>query len=430
MVSDAVSESEQANTVQANTEQAAQRPGRRARFSASSVFLRIWLGFVVSIVGDQFYRVALILGVSPRGAAALSALGIALALPTAFFGLIGGSLIDRTDKFRLLIKTDLLRAVIVTCLGFAFISRSPNFGVLLALSGLLSIVSVLFMPALQALMSQLASKGTSEIISMDTWLLGSANFAAVVGPSIGGALFVATSPSLVMWIDAGTFLWSAVMLLWARRVLSSAARAEQEHKKEGGGRFGAKHSIEGLRFIFKDDILRSCFTTFPVMEFGIYSIPFLLPLIIPSGPVYGVCLGAIGVGRLAGMIVLRRTSLKAQRGLVLRSTFLIQGAAVIVAGLVGTGLVIAALLFVMGICSGLAQVSMATYVQVEIPANMRGRAFASLAAMVSWLQPLGALVFGAIAAATSGALALCLVGAVLFGGGVRLMLTRSLGGLR
>lgn len=373
---------------------------------------------------------ALVLGISARGAAVLSALGIALALPTAFFGLISGSLIDQTDKFRLLIRTDLARALIVTALGFVFITRSPNLGIILALSGVLGVVSVLFFPALQALMSQIASKGTYEIISMDTWLIGSVNFAAVVGPSLGGALFEATGPSLVMWIDAATFLWSAMMLFWARKVLSPATRDAVTPHHERGRRIGVKHAIEGIRFIIKDDVLKTCFTMFPVMEFGIYSIPFLLPLLVPSGPIYGICLSAIGVGRLAGMIVLRRTSLKTRRGLVLQFTFLIQGASVVVAGIVGVGFVIAAMLFVMGICSGLAQVSMATYVQVEIPSELRGRVFGSLASMVSWLQPFGALVFGAIAAGTNGALALCIVGTVLFCGGIRLLLARSLRGLR
>jgi hypothetical protein len=382
-------------------------------------------------VGDQFYRIALILGISARGAAALSALGIALALPTVFFGLISGSLIDRTDKFRLLIKTDLARAFIVAALGIVFLDRSPNLALVLVLSGVLGVVSVLFMPTLQALMAEIAYSGTDEIISMDTWLLGSVNLAAVMGPSIGGALFEATTPSLMMWIDAATFIWSAIMLFMARKVLSSAARRDEQSPHEGGvRRIRARHAIEGIKFIIKDDILRPCFTTFPVMEFAIYSIPFMLPLIVRNGPIYGVCLGSIGVGRLVGMIVLRRSSLKRRRGWVLRFTFIVQGAAVMIAGAIGNGLVIAASLLLMGICSGLAQVSMATYVQVEVPSDMRGRAFASLASMVSWLQPFGALVFGAIAAASSGTLALFTIGVVLFCGGIRLMLARSVRSLR
>jgi MFS family permease len=412
--------------------QAPARSRAKSRSLGSSIFIRIWFGFVVSVIGDQFYRVTLVLGFSARGAAALSALGIALALPTAFFGLISGSLIDRTDKFRLLIKTDLIRAVVVGALGIVFLSRSPNLALVLILSGILGVVSVLFMPALQALMAQITSGGTNEIISMDTWLLGSVNIAAVVGPSIGGALFEVIQPAAMMWIDSATFIWSAIMLFMARRALppSSARRDDQLPHEKGIRWIRPRHAIDGIKFIVEDDILKSCFTTFPVMEFAIYSIPFLLPLIIKDGPIYGVCLGAIGVGRLLGMIVLRRSSLKGRRGLVLRFTFIMQGAAIIIAGIIANGLVIAAALLFMGICSGLAQVSMATYVQVEIPPDMRGRVFGSLASMVSWLQPFGALVFGAIAAASSGALALSIVGIVLLCGGIRLMFTRSLASLR
>ncbi|MDN3354467.1 MFS transporter [Actinomadura sp. DC4] len=398
----------------------------------SRVFVLMWSGFVISTVGDQLYRVALAVGVSSRGAGALASLGLVLALPTALFGLLSGVLIDHTNKFRLLIRTDLLRAAIVAALGCVFLSARPPLPGVLALAGLLGVVSVLFAPGLQALLPEMSS-GTDEMVAMDTWILGAAGSAAVIGPAVSGALLAIVDPEILMWADAATFVCSAVMLAGARRRMHAGA-PRPDPPRAAGTR--VKAAADGLRFVLRHDVLRPCFLTFPLMEFAAYCIPFLLPLIISAhyghmrSDIYGLCLAALGGGRLLGMILVNRSALKRNRGRILRGNFILQGIPIVGVAAYGRPLLIPAALVVVGVASGAAQVSMSSYVQVEVAPQMRGRVFSSLLSMTSWLQPLGALVFGSVAAAFGASVAFALIGAILVLGGTRLLLSTSLASVR
>ena len=410
---------------------------RSSHPAASRAFRLIWLGLVVSLLGDQFYRVALTIVVAGQGAAALTSLGLVLALPAVIFGLFSGVLIDRSNKFRLLVATDLIRAVIVGALSFLLFISHPGLWLILVLAAALALVSVLFSPALQALMPEL-SKDKSDIISMDAWILGAIGVVATVGPALAGVLLSAFSAQTLMWLDAVSFLWSAAMVFVARRLLS-AARSPGSDNRSGGARtmraqIGA--ALEGVRFLMGSPILRACFTTFPVMEFAVYSVPFILPLLLVGGSaqhtagVYGISLAALGAGRFGGLTAVNRSRLKNYRGWILRINFLVQGAAIVtLAGWPGP-VVSVATLAVVGVASGTAQIAMSSYVQLEVPAEMRGRVFSGIISLTSGLQPFGAVLFGTIATFASPRIAFLLIGLILLAGGARLFGSRPLAQVR
>jgi len=376
----------------------------------------------------------LAVGVSNRGASALASLGLVLALPTALFGLASGVLIDHTNKFRLLIKTDVVRAVIVTAVGFIFLSARPNLPLVLVLAGMLAIVSVLFAPGLQALLPEM-NCGKDEILSMDVWILGAVGTVAVIGPVVSGTMLGLVGPQVMMWTDAATFIWSAFMLAGARRRLPTRQKDDHRPANPITLRSKATSVADGLRFVLSHDVLRPCFTTFPLMEFATYSVPFLLPLVLSNhsaatSGIYGISLAALGGGRLLGMVLVNRTTLKQRRGLILRGNFLFQGIPIVVAAIYAEPVLIPIVLMLIGVASGAAQVAMSSYVQVEIPAHMRGRVFSSLISMTSWLQPLGALIFGLVAAAFNAWIAFILIGLVLAVGGSRMFFAKSVAGIR
>jgi hypothetical protein len=115
---------------------------------------------------------------------------------------------------------------------------------------------------------------------------------------------------------------------------------------------------------------------------------------------------------------------------VLRTNFLIQGAALLAVATVRTSAVMVVALAATGLASGAAQIAMASYVQLEVPAEMRGRVFGAVVSIVSWLQPFGAVAFGAVAAATSPALAMGSMGVLVLVGGIRLLVCRPLANVR
>ena len=78
-------------------------------------FRRLWLAQLISDAGDGLTNLTLLLLVNhlTGSTAALAAMAIALAVPPLTIGLVAGTLADRVDRRRLMLASDLLRAVIV-----------------------------------------------------------------------------------------------------------------------------------------------------------------------------------------------------------------------------------------------------------------------------------------------------------------------------
>ena len=85
----------------------------------------LWLGQLVSEAGDGLTNLALLLLVNALtgSTAALAGMAIVLAIPPLTIGLVAGTYADRIDRRRIMLASDLLRAVVV--LGFIS-SAAPN----------------------------------------------------------------------------------------------------------------------------------------------------------------------------------------------------------------------------------------------------------------------------------------------------------------
>ncbi|PXX58776.1 transmembrane secretion effector [Nocardia tenerifensis] len=384
-------------------------------------FAFLWLGLVVSVLGDAFYRVALTLTVAKAGPTGLIGLGVALALPTAAIGLFAGVLIDRSDRVRLLIGTDLVRCAIVAVLGLLLLGGRTSLTGTLFLATLLAFVSVVFMPAFQTLLPEVGGNDRTRIIAMDAWILGALSVVGVLGPALAGVLLRYVDGAVLMFLDAATFGFSALMIFGAR------VRAPMpSDPAPGAGRLEAVGA--GVRFLMKHPVLGPCFQTFPFMDFAFNSIPFVLPLLLGTGgPArYGAQLAALAVGRVAGMTLLNKTALQRHRGAVLRANFLAQGAGILLFAACATSWVGLIPLALTGIPAGAAQVAMSSYIQLEVAPELRGRVFAALISMVTWLAPFGPIVFVALAGWAGPTLSLAAIAAVLLAGGARLLLCRPL----
>jgi hypothetical protein len=394
---------------------------------ANRAFALIWLALLVSAMGDAFYRVALTLAVADQGAFGLAWLGLALALPTALVGVFAGVMIDRSRRVRLLIHTDLSRCLIVAVLGLLLLQQRPSLPAALTLAALLTFVGVVFTPALQAIMPELAGGDRDLLIAMDTWFLGAVSTVAVAGPAIAGILLQYVTPAVLVGIDALTFAFSALMILCARPALAHADRARSHPGNAQGGLQGVS---DGLRFLMRHEVLGPCFRTIPLMDFAYAAIPFILPLLRPTqgegAARYGAQIAALAIGRLGGMALVNRTGLKRHRGAVLRINFLAQGLAVLAFVTAGGGWIGLLPIALIGLPSGAAHIAMSSYVQLEVEPDLRGRVFTALISLVTWLAPFGPVLFVYVAGVASPHTALVAVAAVLIAGGIRLMWCRPL----
>ena len=121
-------------------------------------FRNLWLARVVSNLGDWFNLLAsatLIASLSGAGTA-ISFLFLARFLPLFFMSPFAGVLADRFDRRKLMIATDLLRAV--TVLSFLFVDRPERIWLLYVLTALQFVFSAVFTPAQQAYLPAVVDK--------------------------------------------------------------------------------------------------------------------------------------------------------------------------------------------------------------------------------------------------------------------------------
>jgi MFS family permease len=171
-------------------------------------FRLLFVATLGSSLGTWMATIALTYDVQQRTHSAwwVSALWIATLVPTVVMGLFFGPLVDRLSRKRLLVAADVARLGVFVALPFV---GSATWIVILA--GIAGIANSFFRPAVLAGLPNLVPE---EELARGTSLLQMADWGATsLGPVIGGALVALSSANVVYWINAATFLFSALLIV-------------------------------------------------------------------------------------------------------------------------------------------------------------------------------------------------------------------------
>ena len=171
---------------------------------------RLWMGSVVSLLGDWFNTIALYTLVfrltgSPF---ALGAVFIFKMLPWALASPIAGVLVDRFDRRRLMIVSDVVRAVVV--LGFLLIDEASDVYLVYLLIALQVIVGAVFIPAKSASIPNITSP--RELLTANALLSASWSVMLALGAALGGFATEWLGEQAVFIIDSATYLISAYFI--------------------------------------------------------------------------------------------------------------------------------------------------------------------------------------------------------------------------
>jgi MFS family permease len=135
----------------------------------------------------------------------VSALLIVDFLPIILIGLLAAPLVDRFSRRRLLIASDLVRAAVFCVLPFAGSALA-----IVVLAGVQGIATGLFRPAVYAGMPNLVDD--AQLPEATSLLQTVENLTWTVGPVVGGIVLAGAGPELAYWLNAATFMLSAVLL--------------------------------------------------------------------------------------------------------------------------------------------------------------------------------------------------------------------------
>jgi MFS family permease len=223
--------------------------GRPRLFSGD--FGRFWLGQTVSNLGSSFTFFALPLLVFNLTGSPIN-LGITTAaefVPYLLFGLVIGAWVDRVDRRRLMIATDLARAAVIATIPLLAAADALSVGWIYAVAFASATLTIAFDAAEFAAIPSLVPSD-DDLVTANGRVQASYSAAQIAGPLLAGLLITVAPVQQVLWVDAASFLVSAGMLLLITRTFNGPREAEAR-------RAIRQEVVEGLRYVLGHPVLRN-----------------------------------------------------------------------------------------------------------------------------------------------------------------------------
>jgi MFS family permease len=215
----------------------------------SADFWKFWAGQTISNLGSSVTLFALPLLVFKLTGSALD-LGISTAtsfLPYLLFGLIIGAWVDRVNRKRLMIATDIARTLVLASIPLAGALGLLSIWWIYVVGFLNATLTIGFDAAQFAAIPSLADQ--DDLVTANGRIQASYSAASVAGPLLAGLLVAFMPISDILLLDAGSFVLSALSLVLVRTNFNIVERAESTSIR--------KDIAEGLRYVLGHPVLRN-----------------------------------------------------------------------------------------------------------------------------------------------------------------------------
>ena len=169
-----------------------------------------WIGQVVSEVGDHFNNVAVfsLAVATTRSGLVVSGVMLSRAIPAMLIGPLAGVVLDRFVRKRVMIASDLIRAVVAML--FIFTIHGHKTWLLYVLSGLLMLASPFFTSGRSSILPSIA---TSEELHTANSLTQTTNWTTLaLGAFLGGASVTQFGYGWAFFGNSLSFVFSAVCI--------------------------------------------------------------------------------------------------------------------------------------------------------------------------------------------------------------------------
>jgi MFS family permease len=378
-------------------------------------FVLLFWGLIVSNVGTWMQNVAqgwlvLQLTNSPFW---LGLLGLSFAIPMIVLPLIGGAIADRVDRIQLLYITQTGQMLSALVLAILTWTGTVNVWYILIASFTNSAMLAFDNPARQALIPDLVPR--KDLLNALSLNSATYNGAALLGPAIAGALLGPLGAGTLFFMNAVSYLAVIFALTAMRNAQTHGSSRDTQHASIGNA------MLSGLTYAWKNHLILALLGLSTLAAIFGRSYQNLLPIFArdvwhagESG--YGLLLSAAGGGALIGAFGLASIREVKRQGRILITSGLIFSVCIIFFSISPTLWLGVFLLFVGGISSTVYGTIIATFIQVAVPNELRGRVMSLYAITLIGLPSLGALASGSLAELLGG-----IQGAphaVLFGGSV------------
>jgi MFS family permease len=341
-------------------------------------YRRLWLAQVATDFGDTLTFLSLLILVQrlTGSTVALAGLTISITLPVLVFSVLSGVVVDRVDRKKMMILSDVLRGVVV--LTFLFARSADLVPLIYAIAFTQAAIGTLFNPARSAMLPRIV--GERRLIAANSVSQTSRIVFNLLGTTAAGVLagvFGTQAPAFV--VNSAAFLVSALLI----------ATIGTDGRPDPAGHAGAWEDMKsGFRVIRGSRSLRGVLLAAGVTMLGLGAVNVLMvPLVIDGLGLSETVFGLIEGAQVAGMVV--------AGGIVAALAARLRARLLLGFGLIGVGFAVASLYFpvqvwqlalsmlAIGLFVAPAQAGVSTLSQTLIPDSMRGRVGGALSASIS-----------------------------------------------
>ncbi|HVF51683.1 MAG TPA: MFS transporter [Pyrinomonadaceae bacterium] len=344
-------------------------------------FRYLWLGQVVSQLGDWFDTIALytlVLRLTGSGRAVGLVL-VARFLPSVVMGPLSGVLADRFNRRTIMIVSDLLRALVV--LGFLFVRRPEQLWLIYALTVLQLAFSTFFEPAKTAAIPSLVS--TEELVPANAITSVTWSVMLTLGAVVGGAITGAFGTDAAFVLDSVTYLISAALIA---RIRLPKRPPRPKAKLTLARATGLTDTLEGMRYVRTRPRVLATLLVKPAWGLGGGVLTLLavfgekvFPLGGSSATGIGVLYAARGIGTAFGPFIARRIAGDTRGAMqtTIGVSFIVGGLFYIAFGRAGNFLYALVMLGLAHMGGSILWVFSTTLLQSTVEDRFRGRVFAA-----------------------------------------------------
>jgi MFS family permease len=364
---------------------------------ANRDFRYLWFGQIVSLFGDWFNLIASAALVAQLTESGLAVGGLfVIRMLAQFFGTqVGGVAADRFSRKRLLILTDITRAIVV--LGFLLVRDPSQVWLLYALTAALMAISGVFFPTRTAILPDVTSKreiGSANALSSTTW-----SVMLAVGSAIGGFAAGQWGIYQAFAVDATTFILSALLI----------ARVRYEHpgsEQKADLRAVLQQYLDGFRYLRRELDVLLVTSHKAALGLSISGGAINVVMVRISESIFvigeggatslGIIFAAVGAGTGIGPILSRRFTGDRQRALrlILAPMYLLAALGLIIAAQLNSFETVLLGMFLRTFAVGTIWVFTTQLLYQLVPQEYRGRVFSVEIAFFTLGSAIGAAIGG------------------------------------
>ncbi|MFN8444702.1 MAG: MFS transporter [Caldilineaceae bacterium] len=226
-------------------------------------FALLWSGQIISRMGDWVLWIALPFYVYEKSGSALAtgAMFIVTNLPPLLFASLAGVFVDRWNRKQVMVAADLLRALLILLL--LLIRSSDYLWLLYPLAFGEAMISQFFTPAKSAILPTLVDQ--RSLTAANTLISISGDVAMLIGPACSGLLYGSLGFTGVVWIDAVSFVFSALLIgsiqLPTEPRKKTARPVDATHPRWMDGKKLWLEWQDGLRIVQRERTIATLFIT-------------------------------------------------------------------------------------------------------------------------------------------------------------------------